>query len=298
MSKERNASKEKSMSKQEREQKPRSESKSRSEKTEKLQKILANAGLGSRRELEKWISDGRVSVNGSIASLGERASDKDTIRVDGRVIKIKPSDEVYTRIIAYHKPLGEVSTQKDPEGRPTVFENLPRTSFGRWISIGRLDINTTGLLLFTNNGELAHRLMHPSYQVERKYAVRVHGEVTDEMIKNLKDGVLIDGDLCKFNFIQPGGGEGANQWFDVGLSEGKNREVRKLWQSQEVDVSRLIRIEYGPVELPKSLSRGRWMDLTAEQITKVAELVNLDVKPRKEQPKPKSSQRKNIWRRH
>ncbi|GAA0198350.1 23S rRNA pseudouridine(2605) synthase RluB [Kangiella japonica] len=291
-------SKEKSMSKQDREHKPKSEAKSRSEKTEKLQKILANAGLGSRRELEKWIADGRVSVNGSIASLGERASDKDTIRVDGRVIKIKPSDEVYTRIIAYHKPLGEVSTQKDPEGRPTVFESLPRTSFGRWISIGRLDINTTGLLLFTNNGELAHRLMHPSYQVERKYAVRIHGEVTDEMIKNLKDGVLIDGDLCKFNFIQPGGGEGANQWFDVGLSEGKNREVRKLWQSQDVDVSRLIRIEYGPVELPKSLSRGRWMDLTADQINKVAELVKLDVNPRKEQPKPKGSQRKNIWRRH
>lgn len=268
----------------------------RANKSEKLQKILANAGLGSRREIEKWIADGRVSVNGSIADLGERATDKDTIRVDGRVIKIKPSEEVYTRIIAYHKPLGEVSTQKDPEGRPTVFEKLPRTSFGRWISIGRLDINTTGLLLFTNNGELAHRLMHPSYQVERKYAVRIHGEVTDEMLKKLREGVLIDGDMCQFNYIQPGGGEGANQWYEVGLSEGKNREVRKLWQSQDVDVSRLIRIEYGPVDLPKSLSRGRWMDLSEEQIQKVADLVKLDVKPRKSQPKPKSSKRKNIWK--
>ncbi|GAA4364467.1 23S rRNA pseudouridine(2605) synthase RluB [Kangiella marina] len=276
--------------------KQRADSQRKNDKSEKLQKILANAGLGSRREIEKWIADGRVSVNGSIVQLGERATDKDTIRVDGRVIKIMPSEEVYTRVIAYHKPLGEVSTQKDPEGRPTVFDKLPRTSFGRWISIGRLDINTTGLLLFTNNGELAHRLMHPSYQVERKYAVRIHGEVTDEMLKNLKDGVLIDGDMCQFNYIQPGGGEGANQWYEVGLSEGKNREVRKLWQSQEVDVSRLIRIEYGPVELPKSLSRGRWMDLNEEQIKKVADLVQLEVKPRKAQPKPSSSKRKNIWK--
>jgi 23S rRNA pseudouridine2605 synthase len=269
---------------------------SRADKSEKLQKILANAGLGSRREIEKWIADGRVSVNGSVAKLGERATDKDTLRVDGRVIKLKSSEDIYTRVLAYHKPLGEVSTQKDPEGRPTVFDSLPRTGFGRWISIGRLDINTTGLLLFTNDGELAHRLMHPSYQVERKYAVRIHGEVTDEMMENLKTGVLIDGDLCQFNYIQPGGGEGANQWFEVGLSEGKNREVRKLWQSQDVDVSRLIRIEYGPIDLPKSLSRGRWMDLTEEQINKLADLVQLTVKARRAQPKPKSSKRKNIWK--
>lgn len=264
-------------------------------KSEKLQKILANAGLGSRREIEKWISAGRVSVNGSISELGERATDKDTIRVDGRVIKIKPSDEVYTRILAYHKPLDEVSTQKDPEDRPTVFDSLPRTSFGRWVSIGRLDINTTGLLLFTNNGELAHRLMHPSYQVERKYAVRIHGQVTDEMIENLKTGVLIDGDMCQFNYIQLGGGDGSNQWYEVGLSEGRNREVRKLWVSQGVDVSRLIRIQYGPVELPKSLSRGRWRDLDEDQIKQVAELVDLDVQARRSQPQAKSSKRKNIW---
>ncbi|WP_223669318.1 23S rRNA pseudouridine(2605) synthase RluB [Kangiella shandongensis] len=272
-------------------------SKQRSDnRSEKLQKILANAGLGSRREIEKWIANGRVSVNGSIAELGERATDKDTIRVDGRVIKIKPSDEVYTRIIAYHKPLDEVSTQKDPEGRPTVFDRLPNTKFGRWISIGRLDINTTGLLLFTNNGELAHRLMHPSYQVERKYAVRIHGQVTDEMLENLKSGVLIDGDMCHFNYIQPGGGEGSNQWYEVGLSEGKNREVRKLWLSQGVDVSRLIRIQYGPIDLPKSLSRGRWMDLNETQIQQLAELVDLEVQARKSQPKPRGSKRKNIWK--
>lgn len=272
-------------------------SKQRSEnRSEKLQKILANAGLGSRREIEKWIADGRVSVNGSIAELGERATDKDTIRVDGRVIKIKPSDEVYTRVIAYHKPLDEVSTQKDPEGRPTVFDRLPNTKFGRWISIGRLDINTTGLLLFTNNGELAHRLMHPSYQVERKYAVRIHGQVTDEMLENLKSGVLIDGDMCHFNYIQAGGGEASNQWYEVGLSEGKNREVRKLWMSQGVDVSRLIRVQYGPIDLPKSLSRGRWMDLDESQIKQLAELVDLEVQARKSQPKPRSSKRKNIWK--
>lgn len=252
--------------------------------SEKLQKILANAGLGSRREIEKWIAAGRVSVNGSIVPLGERATVKDTIRVDGKVIQLKPAGEVYTRVLAYNKPIGEICTAKDPGGRPTVFESLPSTKFGRWISIGRLDINTTGLLLFTNNGELAHRLMHPSYEVERKYAVRVHGEVTQEMINNMRKGVLIDGEFCQFLFVQSKGGEGTNSWFDVGLAEGKNREVRKLWESQGVEVSRLMRIQYGPIELPQRLNRGRWVDLEEKQIQEVAKLVDLDVKPRKSRP--------------
>ncbi|WP_251359402.1 23S rRNA pseudouridine(2605) synthase RluB [Kangiella sp. TOML190] len=265
--------------------------------SEKLQKILANAGLGSRREIEKWIAAGRVSVNGSISTLGDRATDKDTIRVDGQVISIKAKDEIYTRVIAYHKPLDQVSTAKDPQGRETVFDSLPRTKFGRWISIGRLDINTTGLLLFTNNGELAHRLMHPSYQVERKYAVRVFGEVTQEILNNLKAGVLIDGDLCHFDSIIEKGGEGANHWYEVSLAEGKNREVRKLWQSQGVEVSRLIRTLYGPVELPKDLSRGRWRDLDADQISKLAELVKLKVTPRKEQAVQKKHKKSNFkWK--
>ena len=264
--------------------------------SEKLQKILANAGLGSRREIEKWIEGGRVSVNGSIANLGERATDKDTIRVDGRIINIKSSEETYTRVLAYNKPLGEVSTKKDPEGRPTVFDNLPKTSFGRWISIGRLDINTTGLLLFTNNGELAHRLMHPSYQVERKYAVRVHGEVTPEMISNLKKGVLIEGDVCQFTYVQEKGGEGANTWYEVGLAEGKNREVRKLWESQGLEVSRLMRIQYGPINLPQRLSRGRWIDLDEQEIRDLAKLVQLEVTPRRAQPEVKKRQQKNVWK--
>ncbi|NVK23243.1 MAG: pseudouridine synthase [Kangiellaceae bacterium] len=266
--------------------------------SEKLQKILANAGLGSRREIEKWIDAGRVSVNGTIAKLGERATNNDTIRVDGRVIEIKSSDEIYTRILAYNKPIGEICSLKDPEGRPTVFDNLPKTKFGRWVSIGRLDINTTGLLLFTNNGELAHRLMHPSYQVERKYAVRVHGEVTPEMLKSIKDGVLIDGEFCQFNFVQSKGGEGANHWYEVGLSEGKNREVRKLWESQGVEVSRLMRIEYGPVSLPQGLSRGRWQDLDEKMILDVAKLVKLDVTPRRSRPDPKARRKSNFqWKR-
>ncbi|NVJ65971.1 MAG: pseudouridine synthase [Gammaproteobacteria bacterium] len=262
--------------------------------SEKLQKILANAGLGSRREIEKWIAAGRVSVNGSIAALGDRATEKDTIRVDGNPVTLKSKDEVYTRVLAYHKPLDEVSTAKDPQGRATVFDSLPRTKFGRWIGIGRLDINTTGLLLFTNNGELAHRLMHPSYQVERKYAVRVFGEVTDEMIKNLQKGVLIDGDLCHFDSIVDKGGEGSNRWYEVGLAEGKNREVRKLWQSQGVEVSRLIRVQYGPVELPQSLNRGRWADLDEAVIKELAELVKLDVTARREQPKPNKHRKKKF----
>ncbi|MCW8857821.1 MAG: pseudouridine synthase [Kangiella sp.] len=264
--------------------------------SEKLQKILANAGLGSRREIEKWIEGGRVSVNGSIAKLGERATDNDTIRVDGRIIKIKSAEETYTRVLAYNKPLGEVSTKKDPEGRATVFDNLPNTSFGRWISIGRLDINTTGLLLFTNNGELAHRLMHPSYQVERKYAVRVHGEVTPEMITNLTKGVLIEGDMCQFTYVQDKGGEGANHWYEVGLAEGKNREVRKLWESQGVEVSRLMRVQYGPINLPQRLSRGRWIDLDEQEIKDLAQLVQLEVTPRRAHPEVDKRQKKNIWK--
>lgn len=264
--------------------------------SEKLQKILANAGLGSRREVEKWIAAGRVSVNGSIATLGERATEKDTIRVDGNLVTLKSKDEVYTRVLAYHKPLNEVSTAKDPQGRETVFDSLPRTKFGRWIGIGRLDINTTGLLLFTNNGELAHRLMHPSYEVERRYAVRVFGEVTNEMIQNLQKGVLIDGHLCQFDSIIDKGGEGANHWYEVGLAEGKNREVRKLWQSQGVEVSRLIRVKYGPVELPSSLSRGRWEDLSAEKINELSDLVKLKVTARREKPaQRKNEKRKFSW---
>ncbi len=260
--------------------------------SEKLQKILANAGLGSRREIEKWIAAGRVSVNGSISSLGDRATDKDLIRVDGNIVTLKSKEETYTRVLAYHKPLDEVSTAKDPQGRATVFDSLPNTKFGRWIGIGRLDINTTGLLLFTNNGELAHRLMHPSYQVERRYAVRVFGQVTDEMLKNLQKGVLIEGDLCHFDSIVDKGGDGSNHWYEVGLAEGKNREVRKLWQSQGVEVSRLMRVKYGPVELPQNLSRGRWLDLSEESINELADLVKLKVTPRRERPHQRKSNKK------
>ena len=206
--------------------------------SEKLQKILATAGLGSRRELEKWISNGRVSVNGSIAKLGDRALSSDRISVDGRPIKINSDNS--PRVLMYNKPEGQVSTSSDPEGRPTVFDQLPKLSVGRWIAVGRLDINTSGLLLFTTHGELANRLMHPSYEVKREYMVRIHGEVDEVMILRLTEGVILEDGVSSFQTVKAqhartsGDQErlSSNRWFRVILAEGKTREVRRLWESQ------------------------------------------------------------------
>lgn len=243
--------------------------------SEKLQKILARAGMGSRREIETWISQGRVSVDGKVAKLGDRAEPEATLRVDGKVIHIPEADAVICRVIAYNKPEGEVCTAKDPEGRPTVFERLPKTRNGRWIAVGRLDINTTGLLLFTNDGELANRLMHPSYELGREYAVRVFGEVEEAMLKRMQEGVMLDDGLAKFDEIRAGGGEGINKWFHVALHEGRNREVRRLWESQEVQVSRLIRTRYGDMELPKGLPLGAWSELELTAVNQLREAVEL-----------------------
>ncbi|WP_421711317.1 23S rRNA pseudouridine(2605) synthase RluB [Alcanivorax sp.] len=236
--------------------------------TEKLQKVLARAGLGSRRELEKWIADGRVSVNGTVATLGDRVGNDDTLRVDGRIIKVKPEEDIVQRVIMYHKPPGEVCSRNDPEGRPTVFDNLPRLQGMRWVQVGRLDINTTGLLLFTTDGELAHRLMHPSNGFVREYAVRVRGGMTPEKRQAMLDGVLLEDGVSKFDSIEDAGGaeEGANHWYKVTLTGGKYREVRRLFQSQDLDVARLMRIRFGDLTLPPQLRQGRWMELEAEQI--------------------------------
>ncbi|GEK11399.1 23S rRNA pseudouridine(2605) synthase RluB [Pseudoalteromonas sp. McH1-7] len=243
--------------------------------SEKLQKVLARAGVGSRREMEKYIESNRVSVDGKVAKLGDRVEETSVIRVDGHVVKIEQQEERICRVLMYHKPEGELCTRRDPQGRRTVFDRLPKLDGDRWIAIGRLDINTSGLLLFTNDGELANRLMHPKYEVEREYSARVFGEVTNQTLRTLTTGVELDDGPAKFLKIKPLGGEGLNKWFNVTLTEGRNREVRRLWQSQEVEVSRLIRIRYGKLELNKRLPQGGWEELKLEDVNYLRKSVSL-----------------------
>ncbi|MCE9872546.1 23S rRNA pseudouridine(2605) synthase RluB [Hafnia alvei] len=246
--------------------------------SEKLQKVLANAGHGSRREIEAMIKEGRVSVDGKLATLGDRVEVTPAmkIRVDGRVVSIRESTESVCRVLAYYKPEGELCTRRDPEGRPTVFDRLPKLRGSRWIAVGRLDINTSGLLLFTTDGELANRLMHPSREVEREYAVRVFGQVDDEKIRQLSRGVQLEDGPASFKTISFQGGEGINQWYNVTLTEGRNREVRRLWEAVGVQVSRLIRVRYGDLPLPKGLPRGGWAELPLNDINYLRELVELN----------------------
>ena len=226
----------------------------------KLQKVLAQAGIGSRRDMEQLVAEGRITVNGEPAHVGQRISFGDQLRIDGKVIKARIAPPP-PRVLAYHKPAGEVVTHDDPQHRPTVFRRLPRLPQGKWQSVGRLDINTEGLLLFTNSGELANQLMHPRFGVEREYAVRVLGVVDEAARERLLQGVPIDGQPCAFKSIEDGGGEGANRWYRVVITEGRNREVRKLFEAVGHAVSRLIRVRYGSVVLPRGLRRGLWVDL-------------------------------------
>ncbi|AYA64028.1 23S rRNA pseudouridine(2605) synthase RluB [Alteromonas sp. RKMC-009] len=248
--------------------------------SEKLQKVLANQGLGSRREMERWIEAGRVSVDGKIATLGDRVEPGQQIRVDGHLLS-RQAEKPVCRVLMYNKPEGELCSRHDPEGRPTVFDRLPAIRVGRWIAVGRLDINTSGLLLFTNDGELANRLMHPKCEVEREYAVRVFGEVSGKTLNTLTKGVELEDGLARFTEIKarskPAGEEDSmNRWYNVTLSEGRNREVRRLWESQEMQVSRLVRVRYGPVELQKRLPQGAWVELPLEQLNALRKLVQLD----------------------
>lgn len=243
--------------------------------TEKLQKALARMGLGSRRQMEEVIKAGRVSINTNAASIGDRVAQGDEIRVDGRLIKYKSENEKRRRIIAYYKPEGEICSANDPEGRPTVYDRLPKLTHDRWVMVGRLDINSTGLLLFTNDGELAHRLMHPSNEIEREYAVRVLGEVTPQIASQLTAGVELEDGLAKFDDIQEAGGSGVNKWYNVKLKEGRNREVRRLFESQGLKVSRLLRTKYGSFSLPKELRTGRFLELDKRDIHDLTDLVNL-----------------------
>ncbi|KFF83201.1 23S rRNA pseudouridine(2605) synthase RluB [Pseudomonas syringae] len=243
---------------------------------EKLQKVLARIGVGSRRDVEAWITQGRIKVNGKDATLGQRVDLHDAISVDGRVIKREEAAETVRRVIMYNKPDGEICTRDDPEGRPTVFDRLPRPKEGRWINIGRLDINTTGLLMFTTDGELANRLMHPSFEMDREYAVRVRGEVDDDMLLRLKNGVILEDGPARFTDIQQApGGEGFNHWYHCVVMEGRNREVRRLWESQGLVVSRLKRVRYGPVFLNSDLPMGRWREMSQYEVDILAAEVGL-----------------------
>ena len=246
---------------------------------EKLQKVLARTGLGSRREMERWIDQGRVTVDGRPATLGDRVTQRARISVDGRPVNTAPAQE--TRCILYHKPTGEVSSRKDPQGRRTVFERLPKLKSGRWISIGRLDYNTSGLLLFTTDGELANKLMHPSSNIEREYMVRVMGEWDEAMLQRLLDGVMLEDGVARFTDIQDGGGDGINHWFYVVIMEGRNREVRRLWESQGLTVSRLKRVRYGEVFIPSKVKQGQWVELEPKEVKSLYRMAELPLKDQK-----------------
>ena len=234
--------------------------------SERLQKILSQAGLGSRREMETWIANGWVRVNGNLVKLGDSAGPEDKISVKGKLIANPLKIKQNIRVLVYNKPVGEISSRNDPKFDKTVFDNLPHLKQGRWIQVGRLDLNTSGLLLFTNNGDLANQLMHPKFGLEREYAVRVHGQVSPEMISNLERGVQLDDGKAKFTHIEFRGGDGANTWYHVTLNEGRNREVRRLWESQGLEVSRLIRVRYGILTMPRFLTRGQAYELNPKQV--------------------------------
>lgn len=240
---------------------------------ERLQKVLAQAGLGSRRAIERWISEGRVTVNGGTAQLGDKAGLGDEICVDGKPVTLRTAP---LRILMYHKPEGVLATRADPAGRRTLFEDLPPEHGSRWIHVGRLDLNTSGLLLITNHGELAHRLMHPSYELEREYLVRVHGHVSPSALAALRVGVPLDGEFARFERLEEAGGSGTNRWYRAVLREGRYREVRRLWAAVGAEVSRLIRVRFGPISLPRDLPRGRWRDLEPSLRTALLAATHLD----------------------
>lgn len=256
---------------------------------ERLHKLLARAGLGSRREIERWIKSGEITVNGQVATPGTHAIPTDRIARQGRLLSLTRLIGISPQAIAYFKPEGEISTRRDTEGRPTIYDKLPK---GRWVAVGRLDINTSGLLLFTNDGELAHRLMHPSSGIEREYAVRVRGEVSEEQLIRLRTGLELEDGFAVFDEITDAGGSGgSNRWFHVVIKEGKKREVRRLWEAVGVVVSRLIRVRYGPIRLGRVLRAGRWRPLDENELRQLYHAAGLHT------PQPVNPKRVRLPRR-
>jgi 23S rRNA pseudouridine2605 synthase len=261
---------------------------------ERVQKALARMGLGSRREIERLIGDEKIRINGQLAKLGDQVKEGDKINIGNRRVVISP-EAGRIRVLAYNKPEGEICTQKDEKDRKTVFDSIGKLQTGRWISVGRLDINSSGLLLFTNYGELANHLMHPSSEIEREYAVRVHGPVSEAVINRLLKGVELEDGLMKFDQIIDAGGQGSNHWYHVILKEGKNREVRRLWQSQDITVSRLIRVRYANLVLPRDLKLGKKVELSLDEIKSLFAYVKLDwPEAHDEQAKERSDKAKNL----
>lgn len=258
---------------------------------EKLQKVLARSGAGSRREMERAIADGRVQVNGETAKLGDRVTSKDQVALDGRRINVAAAETKPIRVLLYNKPEGEICSRSDPEGRKTVYERLPRLTNERWVSVGRLDYNTSGLLLFTNNGELANKLMHPSSMIDREYLVRIQGEVDKDMKQRLRDGVLLEDGVAQFTDIVDGSGGGQNRWFYCCVMEGRNREVRRLWESQGVKVSRLKRVRYGNIFIPSHVRVGQWIELNHGEITELCQTAGVEPPP-----KPSTSRQQDMDR--
>lgn len=242
--------------------------------TQRLHKLLALAGLGSRREMEALIKSGRVTINGKVATVGAAVSEYDIVRVDSRPIRLSFEPEL-PKVLIYHKPEGEIVSQDDPEGRASVFDKLPRVRGAKWIAIGRLDMNTSGLLIFTTSGELANRFMHPRYEVEREYAVRIFGELTEGQMLQLTQGIELEDGPANFDVIYPQGGEGSNHWYQVILREGRNREVRRLFEAFQLPVSRLMRVRFGPVNLPPRLKRGMMLELSQKEVTGLLEWAGL-----------------------
>ncbi len=240
---------------------------------ERIQKVLARSGVASRRKIENLIEKGLVTVNGEVATLGQQIELSDRVMVDRRKVRLIGADQTSQKVIAYHKRIGEVCTRNDPEGRPTVFKFLPKLKEGRWINVGRLDVTTTGLMLFTTDGELANKLMHPSSSLDREYAVRVHGRATPEQLQAMRNGIELEDGIAKFTDIVESGGEGTNQWYHVVLMEGKNREVRRIWESQGLQVNRLKRVRFGPIFLTKAIRQGKSIELDKRAIKDLLEAI-------------------------
>lgn len=264
-----------------------------SEDSIKLQKVLSDAGIGSRRDMEELIISGRVSVNGMPAHIGQRICDDDQIRVNGKILQRKKLTPTVPRVVIYHKPAGEIVSHDDPEGRPTVFEKLPFTRKGKWLAVGRLDFNTEGLLILTTSGDLANKMMHPRYGHEREYAVRVLGDVTDLQMKQFKEGVKLEDGMATFSVIERIGGEGVNRWLRVVISEGRNREVRRMFEAIGLTVSRLIRVRFGPVILPSQVKRGRWEEWDKAQVQYLMGQLGLKNKSSTERGTPRGKYRED-----